>query len=178
MNTQIQQALEKAGVKTKPIAERLWLWLRDNPEHTAKEIAAAIGETPQHTSSCIHDLFRRREMLVVVQKRDRRTGRLVGMWSVKYPHKPYELLPTKKKNKTKSVVVTSNVVPMVEAAPKKQIGRPKKLDAGTHAIKVSEENLNSIRIIQTHLQEQLGVTLTQNQILTIVLSKYLKNQVV
>lgn len=43
MGNQIELAIKKAGMKIPPLNKRIWLWLKDHPCKTAREISVALG---------------------------------------------------------------------------------------------------------------------------------------
>ena len=62
----ITQALKTAGAVIPPLNKRVWLWLKDHPGKSAKEIAIAIQAKHGDVSSTLGNLAKRR-MVTVTQ---------------------------------------------------------------------------------------------------------------
>lgn len=82
----------------KPIKERIWLWLKDHPEHTSLEVQAALRTSLQETSSTLSQLYYR-GMLTRVQKKSPNLRGAQVSWSYStssHMRNGYELLPMPK----------------------------------------------------------------------------------
>ena len=51
----ITEAMKKVGISI-PQIKRVWVWLKDHPEKTSKEIGLAIGLDPSIVSALLHNL--------------------------------------------------------------------------------------------------------------------------
>lgn len=54
----IKTALKEAGIKV-PIKRRIWNWLRDHPNKTAREISTALNEKITHVRTELRDMTMR-----------------------------------------------------------------------------------------------------------------------
>ncbi len=96
MPTVMENALKEAGIQLPPLKQRVWLWLRDHPDHTAKEVAAALSAPIARVASDLTMLLRRN---MLVRKMDRLSRRGSGPATVwRYSVSPsmrgqYEMLP-------------------------------------------------------------------------------------
>lgn len=82
----------------KPIKERIWLWLKDHPEHTSLEVQAALRTSLQETSSTLSQLYYR-GMLTRIQKKSPNLRGAQVSWSYStssHMRNGYELLPMPK----------------------------------------------------------------------------------
>ncbi len=66
----MKEAVKKARLN-KPANERIWLWIKDNPDHTVEEISKAMNEDRGIVSGTISQMFFR-DMLT--RKEDKRPG--------------------------------------------------------------------------------------------------------
>jgi hypothetical protein len=96
-------ALRVAGMTLPPLNKRVWLWLKDHPEKTYKDVANALSISLSAASGALHDLHDR---LMVVVFKDKshatkassfRTEFMVSRYSCK--HKEFELLPSSSSRK-------------------------------------------------------------------------------
>ena len=71
--------------------EVVWVWLRDHPHRTAKEIATATHLKETAVNQRLFELFSERGM--VTRRRGSRHGK--GVWEYAVAGKEYELLPRK-----------------------------------------------------------------------------------
>ena len=55
---QITEAMKKAGIGV-PLNKRIWLWLKDHPDKTSKEIAAALNVSRNNVSPTLSDMDKR-----------------------------------------------------------------------------------------------------------------------
>jgi hypothetical protein len=112
----IAMAMKDAGVVIPPLIKRVWLWIKDHPESTYKEVANALGEKPNNVSSTLGILVLRG--MANNKKHLNRNGVYTNYYSaVGYA---YELLPLPKKIKQElpeATVATSYVVPKVTTTP-------------------------------------------------------------
>ena len=117
MGTTMTDAILKAGIKPMPLIQRVWLYLVDHPETTAKTLNSVFKHT---CLSTVHTL-RRRGMVSLV-KRPRpfksRGPQYVNIYTAQNAHKPYELLPlpllTKVEKKLPVLVPNNFLLDMVE----------------------------------------------------------------
>lgn len=93
MNTQMQEAFKAAGVKPKSLTERVWNFVKDNPNCTARTVEAIYGPSSAQTLS---DMFRR-DMLKrsSMPTRDRQ-GKMRDVWTYRVASDTYEPLPKPK----------------------------------------------------------------------------------
>lgn len=106
MTNQITEAFKSAGLQPVkiPANKRVWLWLRDHPNKTYKEVAAALGMEQTRASAVLHEL-KKRGMLVIVgdiskgmrHGRNGQSDKKIQRFSCK--HKEWELLPMAVKKK-------------------------------------------------------------------------------
>ena len=97
--TLMEDKLRAAGVRVPPILERIWLWLKDHPQHTAADISKAIKLGKNQVASAMYDLDRRNmvehSMDALIIRGMRRT---VKVYSINpRMHGAYELWPAKNK---------------------------------------------------------------------------------
>ena len=101
MNTQMQEAFKAAGVKPKSLAERVWNFVKDNPNCTARTVEATYGTSAAQALSDMfgRDMLKRSSM----PTRDRQ-GKMRDVWIYRVASDTYEPLPrlTKPKPRTKS----------------------------------------------------------------------------
>ena len=113
----MSKALKAAKISL-PGNQRIWRWVKDNPGHTATEIALALNMKKSDVSSLLGDMSQRPG--VMTRKSDSVVGsnRTVFRYAVPARMKEFELLP-----KTKKVVEAELAVPVpVEvAAPPKSL---------------------------------------------------------
>jgi len=93
MNTAVAQALIAAGIKPKPLKERVWLWLKDHPDHMGTSVSKALQESEQSVASALADMTSR-GMLVREQTRSMR--RNIKVWIYKAVGDTYTVLPRAK----------------------------------------------------------------------------------
>lgn len=113
MQTALKTALSNAKVVRKPVIERVWLWLKDHPGKTAKEIAQVFPEASRGISSLISQMFNR-QMLIRTAEFERRSMRQIYRFSVSSRMQEYELLPAIKGSKlpkSRVEVASPQVVP-------------------------------------------------------------------
>ena len=104
--TIMEHAMQQAGIPTKTLTERVWLWLRDNPDHTSSDVARALGKDKATVAKLCSDM-RARKMLD--ERKDhmrinRADHRSVQLYVSKYTVSPtmrgvYEVLPLPKREK-------------------------------------------------------------------------------
>ena len=77
MNTQMQEAFKAAGVKPKSLAERVWNFVKDNPNCTARTVEATYGASAAQALSDMfgRDMLKRSSM----PTRDRQ-GKMRDVW--------------------------------------------------------------------------------------------------
>jgi hypothetical protein len=97
MNT-VTAALRTAGIQIPPLNKRVWLWLKDHPNKSAKEVANAIGVGVTSVASACSNMSGR-GMLIEgqVPSRAPRGSRTVAAYTVKY--RDFELLHAPPKNR-------------------------------------------------------------------------------
>lgn len=92
----ITEAMKKVGIVV-PLKKRVWLWLKDHPDKTCKEIYLALNVQQGHVSAELHDMFKRgmvtarKEVLPGLKRFGERPVNVYRVTS-----KEYELLPVKK----------------------------------------------------------------------------------
>lgn len=94
--TVVEQALKKAGVKTPPQGQRVWMYLHDHPHvlgRTSMEISKALGIKNNSVSSVISDMCDRG--MVTSHSVPRKTGSTVKHY--KAVGDTYERLPRLKR---------------------------------------------------------------------------------
>lgn len=98
MTNQLTNALVKAGFPSMPVTKRIWLWLKDHPDHTADEIATALQFKKSSTYVALLDLTSRG---MVSRRKVKRRSALRGFstnGTFEYAAigAEYELLPVRK----------------------------------------------------------------------------------
>ena len=128
MTTAVVQAFEKAGVQV-TMKRRLWAWLLDNPNRSAKEIAGAMGSNVDSVGVELRGMVARgmleasTDPRTVVGRHGRRGTRNIIVYSVPPSmRQQYELLPVQKKGapvarKTAKTVTTMVPPPHLGALP-------------------------------------------------------------
>ena len=99
MNTQMQEAFKAAGVKPKSLAERVWNFVKDNPNCTARTVEATYGTSAAQALSDMfgRDMLKRSSMLT----RDRQ-GKMRDVWIYRVASDTYDPLPRLKKPKPRT----------------------------------------------------------------------------
>lgn len=92
----VAQAFQKAGVSLPPLNKRAWLWLKDHPGKSSKEVAAALGESHSSVATVLGNMDLRK-MLIVESRVLRGRNAPVKHYTVKY--RDFELLHMPKKHK-------------------------------------------------------------------------------
>lgn len=85
----ITQALKTAGAVIPPLNKRVWLWLKDHPGKSAREVAVAINAKHGDVSSTLGNLAKRRMVTVTQDLHLHRAQTLRYTTCIK----EYELLP-------------------------------------------------------------------------------------
>lgn len=96
MQTQnaLTAALVSAGFQAMPLNKRVWLWLRDHPGKTCREIAVAIGSDDRAASVALLDLcLRKMAHRRTVTRRLGRRGEARKVFEYETCISEYELLP-------------------------------------------------------------------------------------
>ena len=99
MNTQMQEAFKAAGVKPKSLAERVWNFVKDNPNCTARTVEATYGASAAQALSDMfgRDMLKRSSM----PTRDRQ-GKMRDVWIYRVASDTYEPLPRLTKPKPRA----------------------------------------------------------------------------
>ena len=99
MNTQMQEAFKAAGVKPKSLTERVWNFVKDNPNCTARTVEATYGASAAQALSDMfgRDMLKRSSM----PTRDRR-GKMRDVWIYRVASDTYEPLPRLTKPKPRA----------------------------------------------------------------------------
>lgn len=99
MNTQMQEAFKAAGVKPKSLAERVWNFVKDNPNCTARTVEATYGTSAAQALSDMfgRDMLKRSSM----PTRDRQ-GKMRDVWIYRVASDTYEPLPRLTKPKPRA----------------------------------------------------------------------------
>ena len=99
MNTQMQEAFKAAGVKPKSLAERVWNFVKDNPNCTARTVEATYGTSAAQALSNMfgRDMLKRSSM----PTRDRQ-GKMRDVWIYRVASDTYEPLPRLTKPKPRA----------------------------------------------------------------------------
>lgn len=89
----IKDALNTAGIKL-PIKRRVWNWLRDHPNKTAREVATALNEKINIVQTELRDMSMRKMVKgsITLHKPYRGTGRK-SVYEYTVTTNEYELLP-------------------------------------------------------------------------------------
>ena len=123
MTTSMQEALKQANVKTllsKPLVERVWLYLKDHPSMTARQMCGIYGKSAPQVLSYMED-----RKMVTSKLENRLTGsgrQKAGRQLVKVfttVGREYELLPPSKKTKP-----AADPKPLIYSAPPPPIPLP------------------------------------------------------
>lgn len=96
MQTQMAQALVAAGVKPKPLMERVWHYIRDNPNANLAKVESVYGPSSKQT---IHSLYCRKMLTRRIEERRIGGGRVRSIYLYKVAMQEYELLPLPAKPK-------------------------------------------------------------------------------
>ena len=99
MNTQMQEAFKAAGVKPKSLAERVWNFVKDNPNCTARTVESIYGTSAAQALSDMfgRDMLKRSSM----PTRDRQ-GKMRDVWIYRVASDTYEPLPRLTKPKPRA----------------------------------------------------------------------------
>ena len=99
MNTQMQEAFKAAGVKPKSLAERVWNFVKDTPNCTARTVEAIYGASAAQALSDMfgRDMLKRSSM----PTRDRQ-GKMRDVWIYRVASDTYEPLPRLTKPKPRA----------------------------------------------------------------------------
>ena len=84
--------LKNAGVRVPPLNQRVWNWLKDNGEHTTREISAAIKVSLSSVSSTCTTM-RDRDMLLSKSEHSKASNRNLLYYRVSPKMRSYVLLP-------------------------------------------------------------------------------------
>lgn len=101
--TALSIALQAAGVPTKPMNERVWLWLRDHPRTDAKAVGAALSLSGNLAYSTLHELENRGMVTTDLESRRCKVAKGYGTRQVKVYSTigtVWERLPIRKKSAT------------------------------------------------------------------------------
>ena len=101
----ITQAFKTAGAVIPPLNKRVWLWLKDHPGKSAREVAIAINAKHGDVSSTLGNLAKRRMVTVTQDLHLHRAQTLRYTTCIK----EYELLP---------LPMAKKAAPPVEATPR------------------------------------------------------------
>lgn len=121
--TQISDAMKAAGIKTPTHTQRIWNWLRDNPNHSCAQMSKVLNINQASIATAVRDMVTR-GMVVGTKTRmkiHRRNAasitKNVGVFTVEPSMRGvYELLPKKiNKNATKMVASTTAPIPAPQA---------------------------------------------------------------
>jgi len=136
-----------------PLNKRIWLWLKDHPNKTAREVASALGELRSgHVSNAMHDLLVRDMVSVSIVNasvysrslKPKPGSKFVGVYAAL--GREFELLP---KRKTQSTVVAKHVANTpVPPEPEKPVAK--------FAINIENMTLSEARALYFKLQEFFG----------------------
>ena len=99
MNTQMQEAFKAAGVKPKSLTERVWNFVKDNPNCTARTVESIYGSSAAQALSDMfgRDMLKRSSM----PTRDRQ-GKMRDVWIYRVASDTYEPLPRLTKPKPRA----------------------------------------------------------------------------
>lgn len=86
----VSTALKTAGVKLPPLKKRIWLWLKDHPKKTYREIATALNVRETDCATQL-GIMHNRGMLSKVRGAYIDSSASINLWSIVYDE--YELLP-------------------------------------------------------------------------------------
>ena len=86
-------ALVSAGFPAVPLNKRVWLWLRDHPGKTCREISTATGALAGDVSVALLDLHRRKMVARNKTKRRAVNGTRMSLFEYTTCIREYELLP-------------------------------------------------------------------------------------
>lgn len=100
MQTQMAQALVAAGVKPKPLMERVWHYIRDNPNANLAKVESVYGPSSKQT---IHSLYCRKMLTRRIEERRIGGGSMRSIYLYKVAMPEYELLPLPVKPKAEAV---------------------------------------------------------------------------
>ena len=107
------QAFQAAGVKQKPLIERVWTYIKDHPDSKLSAVSAIYGPTAAQAVSTLYV----RKMLTRKNVPQRtKDGRIRGLFEYRAAMATYELLPLPLKTKpVASEIVTHK--PLTELKP-------------------------------------------------------------
>ena len=161
MSTQMAHAMKVAmdkskgstghALRIKPLIERTWLWLRDHPEKTTAEMAAAIGEKLSAVSSVISTMALR-GMVVRTTKQDLRNRRTAYRYKVSI--KEYELLPPPLVQKPPTPATASSPTTATALVPTTAAMHEDKLQVMIAALE--QCTLSECRALYVHLEKIFG----------------------
>lgn len=114
----ITEAMKKAGISV-PLNRRIWLWLKDHPGKTSKEIALGLNSKLGNVSPTLTNLYRRGMVTMTKETLTHRSnakGRKV-ISTYRAVGDKFELLPVKKTvkvNGPKITVATPKPKPVIK----------------------------------------------------------------
>ena len=88
--TVMEHALKQAGIKPKPLAERLWLYIKDHPNSLLADLEKIYGPT---TKQLLHSMAEPKMLLRHKEMRRTRDGFDRMVWIYKVAMKDYEWMP-------------------------------------------------------------------------------------
>lgn len=92
----VSLALKNAGVKVPPLKKRIWLWLKDHPAKSYREISIALNELHTSVSSTLTEMSSRGMLSYSKAESEGKKGHNITRYSI--VSKEYELLPMPIKN--------------------------------------------------------------------------------
>ena len=91
------QAFQAAGVKQKPLIERVWTYIKDHPDSKLSAVTAIYGPT---TAQTVHALYVRKMLTRKSVPQRAKDGRIREIFEYRAAMETYELLPLPLKTKT------------------------------------------------------------------------------
>lgn len=128
---QMTQAFQAAGVKQKPLLERVWWHIKDHPDCKLSALQAVYGPT---TAQAVNTLYTRKMVTRKGVPQRAKDGRIRKIFEYRAAMETYELLPLPLKSKAAAPeTVTQN--PPAELKP---VSSADTLDAYIDALTVAE----------------------------------------
>ena len=151
---QLTMAMKQAGVALPPQNKRIWLWLKDHPSKTTKELSSALNMPLGIVSTLVSDMYKRGMVSVVRVPTTTRHGS-VGRYST--IGREFELLPKVKVKAKPALAPVPVSQPVVEKQePVKVI--PKDEPAPTAAHILETMSVKQAYELYVSLHEMFGGT--------------------
>ena len=110
---QMTQAFQAAGVKQKPLIERVWTYIKDHPNSKLSAVTAIYGST---AAQAVNTLYMRKMLTRRSVTQRTKDGRIREIFEYRAAMETYELLPLPLKTKTAAREIVTQK-PLTELKP-------------------------------------------------------------